>query len=330
MAEPLPGSGRQLSGPSIGPWPGFALAADAAVSDLHRRFGLDLWMVTHVEGDRQVVVASAGPWDRLASPGVAFSWAQSFCLRMVTGDGPVAEPDVHRAPGYAPIAVGSLARVRAYVGVPLLSSEGRLFGSLCAFAEAPQPPTMSTMLEPVQLLGRMLSTLIAGEQFATDRSQEAAAAYALAEQDALTGLRNRRGWEAALVQEEQRSRRYGTPVSVLALGLNDGHRPDDRAGEHPGDATLKACADVLRGIRRPGDTLCRVGGGEFAVLAVECAAVCTRALAARLRVQLRTAGVAGSVGTAARQTHETLEQTWHRAVEDMERDKRRRRQVTEL
>ncbi len=330
-SAPLAPSGparRQPPAAEVGPWPGFAVAADAVVSDLHRRFGLGLWMVTHVDDDRQVVVASAGPWGGLASPGVAFSWAQSFCLRMVTHDGPVAEPDVQRSPGYGPIAVGSLARVHAYVGVPLLSGEGRLFGTLCAFAGAPQPKTMSTMLEPATLLGRLLSTLVAGEQFAADRSQEAAAAYALAEQDPITGLRNRRGWEAALLLEEQRSRWYGAPVGVLSLGLTSAPGMatgiGGPAGDHLGDATLEACATVLQSIRRPGDTLCRVVAGEFAVLAVECDVICMRALAAQLRVRLRSAGLAASVGIAGRQPQETLEQAWRRAIDDMGRDRRRR------
>ena len=308
----------------VGPYPGFARAAEAAVQDLHRRFGLDLWMTTHVDNDRQVVVASTGPWDAIAPPGVALTWAQSFCMQMVTGGGPAVVLDVQRLPGYAAVAVGTLAWVRTYLGVPLLSSDGELFGTLCGFSGEVQPESMTELLGPVQLLGRLLSTIIAGEQMAADRSTDAARAYALAERDRLTGLRNRRGWEAALFAEEQRARRYGSALSILVLDLDDLKQINDRHGHAAGDAALRACADVLRSVCRPGDGLARLGGDEFGVLAVECDAACARALGVRLRLRLRAAGSAVSFGYTTLRPDERLQDSWQRADEAMYRDKRRR------
>lgn len=293
---------------------------------MHQRFGLDLWMVTHVDDERQVVVASTGPWHELAPPGGAFSWAGSFCIRMVQAGAAVAEPDVGAAPGYASIASGALARVRAYAGVPLLSTDDRLFGTLCAFAGDPQPASMGEVLKPLALLGRMLSTILTGEQLAADRSQEAATAYAFAERDRLTSLRNRRGWEAALASEEQRARRYGSPASLVVLDLDGLKRINEQAGTIAGDAALASCARVLNETCRPGDTLSRTGGDEFGVLAVECDIVSARALTVRLATGLRAAGLAVSLGCATRRPHEGLEQTWQRAEELMNRNKRRRQQ----
>lgn len=315
--------------PDLGPWPGFVLAADAAVRDLRARFGFDLWLVTHVEQDRQVVVASAGAWAGKAPPALVYSWTQSFCLRMVTHDGPVAEGDVANSAGYGPIAIGAYARVRAYLGVPVLSTEGRLFGTLCAFAGSPQPTSMPAALGQVKVVGRMLSTIAAGEQIAVDRSHEAARAYAFAEMDRLTGLRNRRGWDAARGTEEQRARRYGAPVSVLVIDLDDLLGINDTAGHAAGDAALIACGQALQDVCRPADTVARTGGDEFSVLAVQCDAVSAVALARRARVQLRAAGVAASVGVAARRPQEGLEDTWRRADQAMYRDKDRRRPRSE-
>lgn len=308
---------------AIGPWSGFALAADAAVHDLQRRFGLDLWTATHVDGDRQVVVASAGPWAELSPPGHAYSWPASFCRQMITEGAPVAVADVQRSIEYAAIAVGPLAVVRTYVGVPLLSTEGRLFGTLCAFAGQPQAQAVQAV-DSAQLLARMLSTILAGEQVAVDRSHEAAQAYALAERDRLTGLRNRRGWEDALHSEEQRSRHYGSAVSVLTLDVDGLKRVNDAAGHDAGDAVLATCSDVLHETCRPGDVLARVDGDEFGVLAVECDAVSARVLASRLRVRLRAVGVAASLGFATRRPYEGLDETWLRAEEAMHVEKGRR------
>lgn len=305
-----------------GPWMGFALAADAAVRDLHTRLGFDLWLVTHVDGDGQVVVASAGPWLQKAPAGVVLPWAQSFCVRMVEHDGPVAVADVPGSARYGPIATGAYAPVQAYLGVPVLSTEGTLFGTLCAFAAQPELVRMPAALEQVTVAGRMLSTIAAGEQTAADRSQDATAAYALAGLDRAGGVRNSRGWEAALATEQERAARYGLPVSVLVVGLDGSGRGDPTTGEATGQA---AAEQVLQAACRPGDLVARTGSGLLGVLAVHCDAVSALALARRVRVELRGAGLSASLGVAARHAHETLAQTSDRAEQALERDRQRHR-----
>ena len=322
--EPGP---RGLRLAEVGPWPGLAPAAVAVVADLHDRLGFDLWLVTHVEGDRQVVVASAGPWAAMAPPAVVLPWARSFCLQMIREGGAVAVADVVGTPGYRSIAVGAYAPVRAYLGVPVLSTEGRLFGTLCAFSGRPEPVAMPGALTQVTVAGRLLSTVAAGQQIAWDRSQEAAQAYAMAESDRLTGLRNRRGWEAARSAEELRSQRYGSPVSVLVIDVDDLKGINDRAGHAAGDAALVACGRALQDACRPADTVARTGGDEFTVLAVECDAAAAVALARRARTLVRAAGAAASVGVAARRPQEGLQETWTRADQAMYRQKRNRRRT---
>lgn len=308
--------------PHLAPWPGFALAAAAAVEHLDAHLGLDLWLVTAVEGGDQVVVAAAGHWAELAAAGTVFPWESSFCLRMTQQQGPTVAPDVREVAAYAQAATGVLALVRAYVGVPLVDEEGVLFGTLCAFAGDPQPATLTDTLPLVRLVGQMLSTVLAREQFARARSQEAAAAQALAGEDPLTGLRNTRGWTQALEHEQERSRRFGSTPSVLVVEV-DGL--DDAAEAR--DDVLVRCAAVVAATVRPVDVVARVAGLVFGVLAVECDPVGTRALARRLRVELRSAGVTASVGTATRRAGERLDDTWARAREEVERDRRRRRRL---
>ncbi len=300
------------------PWPGFSLAATAAVQHLDDLVGLDLWLVTAVTEGTLTVVAAAGPWAGLAPPGSTYPWRESFCARMVARQGPVAAPDITRVPAYAQVATGSLAGVRAYVGVPLEGDDGVLFGTLCGFAGRPQEQTLAGCLSSVQLVGRMLSTILAREQFAQARSQEAAAAYALVERDPVTGLRNRRGWESALTQENTRCQRYGGIASVLALDLDAA--PSSSADQE----RLVRCADVLRRCCRPGDVLARLGNRDFAVLALECDPVAARALLTRLRVELRTAGLSAWTGSATRRAGERLDDAWVRADEEVSRERRRR------
>lgn len=311
--------------PRLKPWPGFALAAAAAVRHLHEQLGLDLWLVSALEGDEMVVVASAGPWEELMSPGTRLPWNSSFCSRMVARTGPVCAHDVLDVPAYAPLAAGVFGRVRAYVGIALEGDDGRFFGSLAAVSGTRQPPSLAVSMPVVHVVGQMLSTIVAREQVAQARSADAAAAYALAQRDQLTGLDNRRGWVTAMEHEEARCSRYGSTASVLVLDLDGLKQVNDTSGHTAGDELIALCAEVLRVTCRPGDTVARTGGDEFAVLAVECDVTALHALEVRLRMQLRTAGVSAATGGATRRAGEDLTGTWRRADTAMYEDKRRRR-----
>lgn len=281
-------------------------------------------MVTQVVDDRQIVVASAGHWAELARPGTEFCWADSFCLSMVERRGPMLAPDVLTVPAYAATATGVLARVRAYAGVPLEGDSGVFFGTLCAIAGTPQPQADDDLMRVVELVGQMLSTILAHEQVALARSQEAATAYALAERDPRTGLLNRRGWQAALQREDQRMERYGSRASVLAATIELRGHMDDTYPDPAGDDLRERCAQVLAATSRPGDVHAQLAAYEFAVLAIECDARCLKALQVQLRIDLRIAGIPVSIGAAARRVGEDLTDTSARARAAMDSEIRRR------
>jgi diguanylate cyclase len=125
-------------------------------------------------------------------------------------------------------------------------------------------------------------------------------------------------------QEETRCRRYGSAASVLVLDLDELKIVNDTGGHAAGDELIALCAEVLHATSRPGDTVARTGGDEFALLAVQCDPLARRALEARLRMQLRTAGVSATTGGATRRPGEHLAETWQRADAAMYRSKRRR------
>ena len=231
-----PGSAAAYPDPRLEPWPGFALAAEAGVGLLADQVGMDLWLVTHREGEEAVVVASAGPWEALLPPGTRVAWASAFCSRMVDRTGPVCAPDVRDVPAYAPLASGIFTRVRSYVGVPLEGDAGRFFGTLSAVSGTRQPESLDACMPVVQAVARLLSTVVAREQVAQERSADEAAAYALAQHDQLTDLCNRRGWVTALEREQTRCRRYGSAASVLVLDLDDLKRVNDAGGHEIGRA----------------------------------------------------------------------------------------------
>lgn len=84
--------------------------------------------------------------------------------------------------------------------------------------------------------------------------------------DALTGLPNRREFEARLSETLAHARRNGTRVGVLFIDLDGFKTVNDSLGHSQGDGLLVAWARRLAGLIGPTDPLFRIGGDEFAVL----------------------------------------------------------------
>jgi len=95
--------------------------------------------------------------------------------------------------------------------------------------------------------------------------------YRRAEQEAirdgLTGLYNHRHFQERLRQECRRARRYGTPLSLLMIDLDDFKGFNDQFGHQIGDEALREVGQILFAVTRRGvDIAARYGGEEFAVI----------------------------------------------------------------
>ena len=89
----------------------------------------------------------------------------------------------------------------------------------------------------------------------------------LASTDALTGLPNRRQFDATLHKEWYRALRDATPLGLLMIDLDRFKALNDRFGHQVGDAFLARVGQVIRdNVRRAGDLAARYGGEEFAVV----------------------------------------------------------------
>jgi diguanylate cyclase (GGDEF)-like protein len=109
-------------------------------------------------------------------------------------------------------------------------------------------------------------------------------------QDALTGLGNRLLLAERLDYEMLRHARHERPLAAFALDLDGFKAINDRYGHPAGDEVLVEVARALTRTTRAQDTVVRVGGDEFCVLAPETDRYAATLLAERLR-----AGVAEAV-----------------------------------
>jgi diguanylate cyclase (GGDEF)-like protein len=89
----------------------------------------------------------------------------------------------------------------------------------------------------------------------------------LATTDALTGLRNRRKFDASIEEEWRRAARQKRPLALLMIDADHFKTFNDTFGHQAGDEVLIGIAICISdSVHRAGDCAARYGGEEFAVL----------------------------------------------------------------
>lgn len=110
----------------------------------------------------------------------------------------------------------------------------------------------------------------------------------LASLDPLTGIANRRSFDAVFAVQWSTARRLG----LLMIDIDDFKPYNDHFGHLEGDRCLNRVAQALASAVQGNDVVARIGGEEFAVLMPDATPAAATELAERLRATVRELGIA--------------------------------------
>jgi diguanylate cyclase (GGDEF)-like protein len=200
-------------------------------------------------------------------------------------------------------------------------------GSVELWTAAGKPP--SVLYEPLMRAGEPVGVLVVGWPAAIRASGSRATVVALlaheaagaidradtlvhltdmASTDPLTGLPNRRAWDARINQALS----VGQQFTIAMLDFDHFKEFNDTYGHPAGDRLLKETAAMWREQLRSGDLLARLGGEEFGLLLVDCDSTRVVEVIERLR-KLIYRNRTCSAGFAARQPGESADAVIARA-----------------
>lgn len=198
-----------------------------------------------------------------------------------------------------------------FLGAPIYVA-GQLSGLLCfADADARETPFEAEQTQFCQLMALWIGSEIERRERHVSKARQDAALVqsnakweAMATQDGLTGLKNRRAFDERLLAEFNRASQGTVPLSLLLLDVDKFKQFNDTYGHPAGDEVLKKVARLLQGGVRAGGFVARYGGEEFVVLLPDTNSEDALITAERLRASIEGAhwtqrAVTASIGVAS-------------------------------
>lgn len=292
------------------PYSDFSSASKAAVHLIKQVTSFQFFSMTRVEhNDMQFIYVED---EEFGIPvGHVIHVDQAICPQVITNMQSCFISDVSKWPKL--ITPQSSIKVGAYIGLPIMLDEHKLFGTICGINSTPVDEFSDYQIETIQTIVRMLSSVLLLEVRSKDQIRSYERVKMEAERDELTGLLNRRGWDNALLEEEALCSQYGFEASIVVIDIDNLKTVNDSQGHQAGDEVIRRAAAVIESTSRSNDVVARTGGDEFAVLTKGVSEAGTDAFVRRLRIALNHAGVSASVGISSRTDIKSLTDAWNEA-----------------
>lgn len=193
---------------------------------------------------------------------------------------PIVSNDAHIDP-MAGLVPGTEPTPESVACMPLVARE-KLLGVLSLYRRGPNRAFIDDEIG-------LVADFAAVAALALDNARARSELELLATTDDLTGLPNRRRFQTELEREIATANRYGSPLMLLLLDLNNFKAINDTYGHPAGDNALTIVAQALQEQVRAPDLVARLGGDEFAVLLPQTDPIEAQALAQRLRQTVEAA-----------------------------------------
>ncbi len=275
------------------------------VNQIRDRLGHDSCAILKVDGGELVFEASTGGYsaDLL---GLRIPFGRGITGRCALEQRPINVGDVRAEPNYLASGIDG---VRSEIAAPILF-EDQLHGVLTIESVAEHAFDEDDV--------RLLSTLSAQVAVGLRQARLIEDAQRMAVTDPLTGLYNYRYFHDRLRGEMARSTRYGHPLALVMIDLDDFKAINDRYGHLKGDDVLREVARTLRQSTRncdeamtvkqtDVDIASRYGGEEFIVIMPDTGVAGAEIAGERLRAAIEAevgarAGILGPDGRPVRIT----------------------------
>jgi len=157
-------------------------------------------------------------------------------------------------------------QVRANLVIPILNQDtlwGLLIAHHCRSGRRWNPTEVSLLNQ----LATQVGVAIHQAELYQQLQQANQKLEALAIQDGLTQIANRRWFDETLDQQWQRLQREQKPLSLILCDIDEFKPYNDYYGHQQGDHCLIQIAQALQGaVHRPDDLVARYGGEEFALI----------------------------------------------------------------
>lgn len=113
----------------------------AFLSRVRQALGMDIAFVCRFAEDRLIyqVVSAAADGPSAVAPGNSDPLVDSYCKRIVEGRLPRFIPDSNALDETRSLPITQRLDIGAYLSVPILLQDGRVFGTICCFSHDPKP-----------------------------------------------------------------------------------------------------------------------------------------------------------------------------------------------
>ncbi len=251
---------------------GFAKQMRALLHLGCERFGLEIGILSQIDGNRYRVVHQVCPEDVPLEDDVEFDLPKTYCSVTVrskkpTGYEHVAESELAAHPAYAEF------KLESYIGIPIIIG-GDVYGTLNFSSPVPRARKFHEIdIDALKLMAIWIEGELCRQLFEekilhqsrllTERNEQL---RLMAQTDQLTRVGNRNCFFQKLEHNLKFSQRLRVPLSLVMFDIDHFKRYNDTYGHVAGDHALATIAQTVDELARDTDYVARYGGEEFAVL----------------------------------------------------------------